>query len=151
MLFIIAISLATLVFMTGIFLLLKVKKDNLGWFYKLAAYKAMVAGMIFITASLCIGICKLSHCGGSVCAKQTCIQSHGEGDYSGTCSKKAECGKYKAGCCSKERGKKCHSDLNEKSSCKNEGGDCNNGCKCDDDCNCDHCLEKVSDVEITEK
>ncbi|NUM51750.1 MAG: hypothetical protein HUU48_11605 [Flavobacteriales bacterium] len=146
--FIIAISVAALLFMTGVFLLLKVKKENLGWFFKLAAYKAMVAGMVFITASLCMGICKLSHCGGSACAKQTCIQSCGGSEHSGTCSTKAECGKSEAGCCSKKEDKKCHSNPTEKASCKNEGGDCKNGCQCEEDCNCEHCMEKEKDAEI---
>lgn len=145
--FIIAISVAALLFMAGVFLLLKVKKENLGWFFKLAAYKAMLAGIVFITASLCIGICKLSHCGGAACAKQTCIQSCSGSEHPGTCSAKAECSKFKAECCSKKEGKKCHSTSTEKAPCKNQDGDCKNGCKCDDDCNCEHCIEKVKETE----
>ncbi len=141
--FIISISLSTLVFMAGVFLLLKVRKDNLGWFFKLAAYKSMVAGMIFIIATLCMGICKLAHCGGASCSSKSNIECHGISACSGA-TQEAGC-KQKKACCTKEKGKKCHSEAAEKSHCKYTGADCKNGCQCEDDCSCEHCAEKKKD------
>lgn len=120
MIFIIAISVASLVSLAGVFLLMKVKKENLSWFYKLAAYKAIFAGAMLVAAALCIGVFKLAHCGEKDCDKNTCCQN------SSSCVSSSSESCYKAGekstCCkmgSMESG--CHKGV-KKSACCKPGG-----------------------------
>jgi hypothetical protein len=145
MVFIIAISLASLVSIAGVFLLIKVKKDNLGWFYKVAAYKTLAVGAILIIVTMGMGICKLSHCGGG--GKNECFLSCKSNSSSDECTANTKCSSKKGKCCSKTEKKKCHAESEEPTTCSNNSEACEKECKCDDGCTCSHCAAKTEKTE----
>ncbi len=147
MIFIIAISLASLVSIAGVFLLIKVKKENLSWFYKVAAYKTLAVGAILIIVTMGMGICKLSHCGGGGCSKNACFLSGGSNGDSEECTANTKCSSKKSKCCSKTEKKKCHAESEEHGNCANNGEACEKECKCEEGCTCSHCAAKAEKTE----
>jgi cytochrome bd-type quinol oxidase subunit 2 len=93
---IVALSLALIVLMGGLFLLAYSKKEGLGKLTKIASYVAIVFGIVvFVGGLICAIMCSTCNKGKCDKDKKGCSKDKME------CSKYKECSKDKKECCEK--------------------------------------------------
>jgi hypothetical protein len=121
---IVALSLALIVLLGGLFLLAYAKKESLGKLTKIASYVAILFGTVVFVGGI-IGACMCSSCHKGKCDKDKMECSRG--GMKGECSK-GSCEKDEMEC---QKGMaKGHCEGEEKECCEGEEGKCKKGGEC---------------------